>query len=298
MWKKNSFEWIIPEAVEIPGLDSTLAVANLTRLIRNIIYLALAFVSKLSFQREIAILTYHSVDSIDGYHTVDPKEFRRQIEYLRKNYAIVSLNDMTEFAKGNGNLPRKAVAITFDDGYHDFYLNVYPYFVKNKLCATVFVTTGYTGKEWRFNDPPIKMLSWKEIEEISEKNIEIGAHTVTHPNLREINLKKAKNEILTSKKEIESYTKKKARYFSYPFGSYTPEIVDIVKSSSFKGGFGGEGTIRKDLNVFVLNRVQVDSSVSFMLFKARLTRAVDWFKSLEQIVKKILVKLPFRVPLS
>jgi len=290
-------EGIILENAETSKFDSVLNVASLARLVKNILYLALAFLSKLSFQREMTILLYHSVDSINNRHAVDPKEFRRQIEYLRKNYAIVSLDDMLDFIQGSKNIPRKAIAITFDDGYRDFYFNVYPYFSKNKLYATVFVTTGYIGKDWPLNNPSIKMLTWKEIEEMSQKKIEIGAHTVTHPDLREIDLEKAENEILTSKKEIERSIKKNVNYFSYPFGRYALETVNIVKSSGFKGGFGGEGTILKDSNVFVLNRVQVDSSVSFILFKARLTRAVDWFKSLEQIVKKMLVKLRFQVPL-
>lgn len=259
-------------------------VAHFIRLAKNIMYLALAFFSKLSLQREIVILTYHSVDSISDFHAVDPKEFRRQIEYLRLNYTIVSLDEIVDFVKERRNLPRKSVAITFDDGHHDCYLNVLPYFRKNKLSATIFVITGSIGR--------VHGLTWGEIKEMGKNNIEIGAHTVTHPNLRELSLQDAENEILGSKKEIEKHTKENVNYFSYPFGGYTPQIVDIVRSSGFKAGLGGVGTVRKEREVLVLNRIQVDSSVSFMLFKARLTKAVDWLKRLEQITKKILQKTP------
>jgi len=271
-----------------PRLALTSNVANFTCLLRDIMYLVFAFFSKLSLQREIVILMYHSVNSINDFHAVDPAEFRRQIEYLKRNYTIVSLNEMVDFVKGKRNLPRKSVAITFDDGYHDCYLNVYPYFRKNKLSATVFVTTEYIGKEWPLSNHHPKMLTWKEIEEMSKNNIEIGAHTATHPSLQETSLKEAENEILRSKKEIEKHIKKNVNYFSYPFGRYTPKIGDVVESSGFKAALGGEGTIRKDTQIFFLNRIQVDSSVSFMLFKARLTKAVDWLEKLEQLPRKYL----------
>jgi len=241
-------------------------------------------------QRETVILMYHAVDSIDDFHAVDPNEFRRQIEYLRKNYEIISLDEIVSFIKENKKLPRKAVAITFDDGYHDCYLNVYPYFRMNNLPMTIFVTTGYVGKKWPWGSAHSRILSWNEIEEMSKNHVEFGAHTVTHLNLRKTSLNEAQNEILMSKKEIEKHIGKNVKYFSYPLGRHTPEISKTVRSCGFHGAVGGLGTIRKDTQLFVLNRVQVDSSVSFLLFKARLTMAVDWLKRLELMAKRILGK--------
>jgi len=265
--------------------------ASLAYLARNAMFLALAFLSKLSLQREIVILMYHSVDSTDDRHAVNPEEFKHQMEYLRKNYAIVTLNEILDFIQGKRNLPRKAVSITFDDGYHDFYSNVYPYLSMNGLPATVFVTTGYVSGEWPLSSSSPKTLTWNEIEEMSKNNIEIGAHTVTHPNLQKIGIREAEDEIVKSRGEIEKHIKKCVDFFSYPFGKYRPDIVDEVKSLGFKAAVGGGGTIRKDACVFTLNRIQVDSTISFMLFKAQLTKAVDWYKRLEYIPKVTLAKI-------
>jgi peptidoglycan/xylan/chitin deacetylase (PgdA/CDA1 family) len=256
--------------------------------LRNSACLTLGFVSKLSGQEEIVILMYHSVDLTDDFYSVNPEQFRRQIEYLRRNYAIVSLDEMVEFVKEERDLPRKTVAITFDDGFDDFYSNVYPYFRKSELPATVFVATGYVGMKWPFSKAHQKMLSWEKIEEMSENNVEIGAHTVTHPNLLTISLTQVRSEILRSKLEIENHTNKKVDYFSYPLGRYNKPIVEVVKSLKFAAALGGGGTVRKNSKIFVLNRIQIDSSVDSVLFKARLTKAVDWTKKLEQIPRKIL----------
>jgi peptidoglycan/xylan/chitin deacetylase (PgdA/CDA1 family) len=268
------------------GVRHSVPIVNLT----NTVSLALGVFSKLSHQNETVILMYHSIDSIDDFHAVHPEQFRHQIEYLRKNYAIVSLNEIVEFVKYGRNLPRKTVAITFDDGLDDFYSNVYPYFREAKFPATIFVTTGYVGKKFPFGETHQKMLTWKKIEEMSENNIEIGAHTVTHPDLQHISLAQAKHEILKSKLDIESHINRNVNYFSYPFGSYKTEIVNAVKSSGFKAAVGEGGTIQRTSGIFILNRVQVDSSVSFMFFKVRLTRAVDWLRKLERMSKKILRK--------
>jgi peptidoglycan/xylan/chitin deacetylase (PgdA/CDA1 family) len=138
------------------------------------------------------------------------------------------------------------------------------------------------------------MLTWNEIEEMSKNNIDIGAHTATHLDLREADLKTARNEILESKMQIEKHVKKAVKHFSFPKGSCSQKTVDLVKSLGFENAMGGypssqEG--RKPSNGFVLHRVQIDSSVSSILFKARLTKAVDWSRQLERIVKKMLEKL-------
>jgi len=256
--------------------------------LRKVAILSLSFFFKLSLQRETVILMYHAINSINDFHAVDPREFKRQIEYLRRNYKIVSLDEIVGFVKGDKNLPQKTVAITFDDGFRDCYFNVYPYCQRYELPITIFVTTGYVGKEWPWSGARSRVLGWNEIEEMSQNGIEFGAHTVTHPDLQKTTLDEAEDEILMSKKEIEEHIGKNVKYFSYPFGRHTPKISEIVRSCGFEGAVGGGGTIHKSTQLFVLNRVQVDSSVSMGLFKARLTKAVDWSNQLEQIAKKIL----------
>jgi peptidoglycan/xylan/chitin deacetylase (PgdA/CDA1 family) len=281
--------------MEVPEMQKKSATSDIRKFacfMRKMEHCAIAFCSKAGFRREYTILMYHSISSTDDCFAVDPREFRRQIEYLRENYTIVSMDEMINFIGKRGDLPRKSVTITFDDGYHDFYINAYPYLRKNKLPATLFVTTGYVGSEWPRGNHH-KILTWKEIEEISKNQIEIAAHSVTHRDLREIDPSEAGVEIMRSKKEIEKHTKKGVRYFSYPFGNYDSRIVEIVKSSGFEAAVGGEGSnkyVRESTQVFVLKRVQVDRSISFTLFKARLTKAWDRLEVLEMMAKRMISK--------
>ncbi len=78
------------------------------------------------------------------------------------------------------------------------------------------------------------LLSWDEVKEMSNAGIDFGAHSVNHPILTNIPLAQAKDEIISSKKDIEKRLGKEATAFCYPNGNYNPAIVGLVKSSGFK----------------------------------------------------------------
>lgn len=78
------------------------------------------------------------------------------------------------------------------------------------------------------------MLSWDEVKEMDENNINFGAHTINHPVLPELNPKEARWEILESKKVLEENLQKSVNHFSYPYGTFNQDVVNIVKDLKFK----------------------------------------------------------------
>jgi peptidoglycan/xylan/chitin deacetylase (PgdA/CDA1 family) len=62
-------------------------------------------------------------------------------------------------------------------------------------------------------------LTWKQIKELSEFNIEFGSHTCSHLNLKNASLQKIEKEIVSSKEEIESQTGSQVNCFAYPYGA-------------------------------------------------------------------------------
>ncbi len=52
--------------------------------------------------------------------------FRKQISYLQSYYKFVTVKDCLETISGVRELPLKAALLTFDDGFIDHYLNVFP----------------------------------------------------------------------------------------------------------------------------------------------------------------------------
>jgi peptidoglycan/xylan/chitin deacetylase (PgdA/CDA1 family) len=95
---------------------------------------------------QTAVLMYHRVcPKTDNwsYNSILPLVFRQQIEYLCNHYEMVMLDEIAKFIKSGKRLPRKAIAITFDDGYSDNFSLAYPILIQYHVPATIFLTTGH-----------------------------------------------------------------------------------------------------------------------------------------------------------
>jgi peptidoglycan/xylan/chitin deacetylase (PgdA/CDA1 family)/CelD/BcsL family acetyltransferase involved in cellulose biosynthesis len=92
------------------------------------------------------IFLYHRVnDDGDPYLPSLPvQEFRRQMEYIAKNFRIVTLDDIAEGLAG-ADAAQYTVAITFDDGYRDNFTSAFPILKELGIPATIFLATGYVG---------------------------------------------------------------------------------------------------------------------------------------------------------
>lgn len=78
-------------------------------------------------------------------------------------------------------------------------------------------------------------LSKKEVAALA-KNFEIGAHTMMHPRLPQVDLETARYEITTSKTTLEAWTGQTIVSFCYPGGAYTPAHLQIVEDAGFSLG--------------------------------------------------------------
>lgn len=97
---------------------------------------------------------------------------------------------------------------------------------KYSLKATFYITKDYEYME--------KNLTVKQIINLGQK-YEIGAHTLTHPDLDKIGIKKAMDEIKGSKEYLESILDYSIEMFCYPRGRYNPKIIDVVQQAGFVG---------------------------------------------------------------
>ena len=106
---------------------------------------------RFSHRRSLTILLYHGVAprtndpaSIYNYRGkfIDPASFEKQLSYWKKHYTILPLERAFE-AMQKGTLSKRALALTFDDGYENTYRHAFPILRKLWLPATVFVTTNF-----------------------------------------------------------------------------------------------------------------------------------------------------------
>lgn len=104
------------------------------------------------FASRALILAYHRVTELpnDPYLlTVTPKHFAEQLEVIRRHYFPMRLESLVD-ALREGRVPRRAVVVTFDDGYADNLINARPVLEQYDVPATVFVATGIVGQPYEF----------------------------------------------------------------------------------------------------------------------------------------------------
>lgn len=126
----------------------------------------------------------------------------------------------------------------------------------------------------KYNIDPYKKserlaLTWDQIRNLSnDPLVTIGAHTITHCPLSNVQYSKAKFEILESRSIIESNTGNKIDHFSYPFGSkeeVRSDVFDIVNNNRFKTAVTTRiGNIFKEHKNYLncLPRININSTVN------------------------------------
>lgn len=101
-------------------------------------------------RRRLRILTYHRVAELDeepdlepGLISATPAAFEQEMSLLASRYSPVSLNQVLDAHAGRGELPERAVLVTFDDGYQDFAEHAWPVMRARGVPAVLFVPTAY-----------------------------------------------------------------------------------------------------------------------------------------------------------
>lgn len=117
-------------------------------------------------RHRLLILCYHGISLADE-HEWDPELYmpahalRRRFELLRDGgFPVLPLGDALNRLR-DGTLPPHAVALTFDDGTHDFRVQAVPLLAEFGFPATVYVTSYYALKQTPVFRVTCRYLLWK-----------------------------------------------------------------------------------------------------------------------------------------
>lgn len=108
----------------------------------------------------LLVLTYHRVLSqSDPLMATEPDAvlFRRQAGFLARHCSVLPLGEAIVRLRAS-SLPRRAVSITFDDGYANNARVALPILREVGLSATFFVATGYLDGGCMWNDVVIEAV--------------------------------------------------------------------------------------------------------------------------------------------
>ena len=179
---------------------------------------------------------YHSIS--DGNHplSVSLNNFEKQMKFMSNNgYKSINLSDLN-IAYDNHKIEKKIFIITFDDGYEDIYMNALPILKKYSFKSVCFFVPEFIGKYniWDENKKDFIKLNLMNIDQIKSwcnEGMSAGSHTSSHKNLNKINYDEKLNQILGPKKFFFENLSLNINSFSYPFGQFDNESVEIVKKN-------------------------------------------------------------------
>jgi peptidoglycan/xylan/chitin deacetylase (PgdA/CDA1 family) len=245
---------------------------------------------------------------------VTPEHFAEHLAVITKNARPIKLQSLVESLR-TGMVPPRTVAVTLDDGYADNLHIAKPLLERFEVPATVFITSGYLGREFWWDqldrilprpaalaeqlslriggvvhrlhavDPvghrseqpaaawrqrslmwlyellqPLaegdrqqvmeqiqawpgaaaselsdrKLLTCEEVLRLGQGNfIDIGAHSVSHPNLARLSLPEQEAEIRGSKSDLENLINRPVISFAYPHGSLSVATVTAARDAGY-----------------------------------------------------------------
>jgi peptidoglycan/xylan/chitin deacetylase (PgdA/CDA1 family) len=116
--------------------------------------------------RRLLILAFHGI-SLDDEHEwngalyVTPNVLADRLRALREmGCTILPLDEAIERLYA-GTLPHQSVAVTFDDGYHDFAVRAHPILEEYMIPATVYLTTLRCGVDFPMFTLACSYVLWK-----------------------------------------------------------------------------------------------------------------------------------------
>lgn len=223
-------------------------------------------------ETRVPILLYHYVrdiaphpDNLGWGLSVPPSTFQQQMDYLvKENYTTITPNNLHQYLKYGTPLPPKPIMLTFDDGYLDFFEEVFPVLRDNRLTATNFIISNFLGRE--------QYLDWYHLKYmVASGRVFIGGHTLNHMKLTEVNSEQLDQEITINKASLEEGLDTKIDYFAYPYGSYDDNVLNALKKNKYKAAFTTEdGNIHKTSQLLKLPRIKVGGGDTVQTFAEKI----------------------------
>jgi len=182
--------------------------------------------------------------------------FASQLEWLRsREYRVLPLGEVVRRLRSGHELPERCAVLTIDDAYRSFLTGAMPLLRQYGFPATLFVSTHPVGHGG--------YLRWEEIRALRDEGIEIGNHSSSHAYLLdrrkaesdEVWRRRVSEDIVRAQRVLTEKLGSPAALFAYPFGEYSPELVEIVRHLGFEGAAAQQsGVVAGEGDLFTLPR--------------------------------------------
>jgi peptidoglycan/xylan/chitin deacetylase (PgdA/CDA1 family) len=250
-------------------------------------------------RQRVVILCYHGVTERSKRHPSDAHglhiradRFEKQLDYLRRNYKVISLAEFVKACQNKAPLPDYSVVLTFDDGYRNFLTCALPRLAARNMHVSIFLITDRIQSnnqsqlnKWSESDDE-RFLSWEEVKTLQQHGVEIGSHTCSHRKLSEIVPVEAERELLASHQTIAARLSQPTMPLAFPYGSYSDATIAMTRKLPYTCALTTDaGTNGHATDLFLLRRNLIGDDDDEALFAARVSGLTTLFQRAVSITR-------------
>ncbi|WP_418059589.1 polysaccharide deacetylase family protein [Pimelobacter simplex] len=229
----------------------------------------------------VRVLMYHGVDRVSAARDphgmfVTPRAFRDQVEHLLEA-GYVPIDEATYLAASAGTgtgagtpLPRRAVLLTFDDGYVGVGEHAAPVLASFGVPSVLYVPAGLVGgsSDWlpaRHRHP---LMGASELREVAADGMAIGAHGFDHADLTTLGAADLHRHVGAARTELERVVGRPVRSYAFPYGTHDARVRAAVRAAGYDGAFA----VHDAAGPFATGRVDVNATDTLRSFRIKLHR--------------------------
>lgn len=213
----------------------------------------------------IPILLYHHVGffpSSSPYY-ISAYDFEQHMYLLHEwGYQTISVDLLVRAITEGAELPPKPIILTFDDGSETVNTTAFPIMQKYNFTGTVYIVSNFIGIPNYMDEEQIRWLyanGW-----------EVGSHSLSHADLTE-RADRQREEIIESRRRLETYLGVPVLSFAYPFGAYNEDSVRFARFAGYVAAMGlGDSSLQGAKNLYYLYRMDVIKMTDLQGFAASL----------------------------
>ena len=188
----------------------------------------------------LRILMYHSIsENPRDPHAVSPSSFERQMRALQTTAQVISLEEGLKRLQEKRTLKNTWV-ITFDDAYLDFYTTALAILREFDYPVTMFIPTELIGTSasWDSYDKTKPVMTWEQLEECQQWNVNFGSHSANHARLTECADEILMNELQTSLQTLQNRLESVIPALAYPGGYHDARVRDTARKAGYTCALG------------------------------------------------------------
>lgn len=199
-------------------------------------------------RRRSFVLCYHGVGdvplSVDPqFMCIAPALLREHVALLRDaGFRFCTVGELAATGPHRDSPPAPGlVALSFDDGWEDNHANLLPLLREEGVPATIYVAAGLTGRRnpWVAPAGNMRFMDAGQVRDCAAAGVEIGAHTLTHPDLSLVGAEGCRREVQGSRDVLRELTGQDVASFAYPYFRVGREASAAVAEAGFAGAVAG-----------------------------------------------------------